>query len=90
MLSLPGFRWFKVDGTFPERHNHACTVVGKGKRQMLSTGGNVNGEVFDDMDPWPHSIGIFDLTDLEWKSEYDVNAADYETPEIIKKWYDDG
>ena len=57
---------------------------------MLSTGGVIANEKFNDMDPWPHSIGIFDLTDLVWKSEYDADAGDYQTPDVIKQWYDDG
>ena len=57
---------------------------------MISTGGVIANEKFNDMDPWPHSIGIFDLTDLVWKSEYDADADEYQTPDVIKQWYDDG
>lgn len=43
-----------------------------------------------DDDPWPYSLGIFDLTDLEWKDEYNAEAEDYQTPEVIRDWYRNG
>jgi hypothetical protein len=38
-------------------------------------------------DPWPQGIGIFDLSDMEWKDYYDPSAAAYTTPKAVKDWY---
>lgn len=39
-------------------------------------------------DPWLQGIGIFDLTDMEWKDHYDPSAASYTTPQAMKGWYE--
>lgn len=41
-------------------------------------------------DIFPQGLGIFDLTRLAWKDEYDAAAADYDSPDIVKSWYDEG
>ena len=38
-------------------------------------------------DPWQQGIGIFDLTAMEWKEEYDSGAAPYITPDAVKAYY---
>ena len=38
-------------------------------------------------DPWPQGIGIFDLSNMEWKDHYDPEAGPYRTPEAVKDWY---
>ena len=38
-------------------------------------------------DPWLQGIGIFDLTAMEWKEEYDPAAAPYVTPDAVKAFY---
>ncbi|KAM0276761.1 hypothetical protein ACHAQH_006410 [Verticillium albo-atrum] len=93
VLTLPGFHWEKVDYE-PEspRSGHACLVVGK--RQILSIGG-VNHEpgmpgLWQDPDPWPQGLGIFDLTDTKWTNEYDAESDDYDSPQVVKSWYADG
>lgn len=93
-LSLPGFQWTKVpDNDATERRDHVCDVVGK--RQMLSWGGlnsSRNGHEghWLPKDPFPNGIGIFDLSELEWKDSYDADAAEYQTHESIMSWYSDG
>ncbi|KAF3351459.1 hypothetical protein VD0002_g4822 [Verticillium dahliae] len=93
VLTLPGFHWEKVDyESKSPRSGHACLVVGK--RQMLSIGG-VNHEpgmpdLWLDRDPWPQGLGVFDITELKWTNEYDADAEDYDSPEVIKSWYADG
>jgi len=93
ILSLPGFVWRRAQ--YPSRSprdNHACVVAGK--RQLISIGGVASQkgapQHWTDKDPKPQGLGIFDLTDLEWKETYDADASDYETPSIIKSFYDDG
>ena len=38
-------------------------------------------------DPWLQGLGIFDLTAMEWKEEYDPAAAPYVTPDAVKAYY---
>lgn len=103
ILTIPGFRWFRVpDHYSPPRVHHACTTVGVSlgesddddrstrRRQMLTSGGvSHEGEGrWGEDDPWQYALGIFDLTELVWKDEYDAKAEDYETPDMIRDWYD--
>jgi hypothetical protein len=37
-------------------------------------------------DPRKQGLGVFDLTELEWKSSYDASAAAYQTPNVIKQY----
>lgn len=41
------------------------------------------------VDPWPEEIGIFDMTALKFKDFYEANAKKYQTPEPIKRFYND-
>ncbi|KAK1958754.1 hypothetical protein LY78DRAFT_725967 [Colletotrichum sublineola] len=88
VLSLPGFVWTQViyDATNPRRH-HSCAVVGR--RQMLSVGGVDGVTGWSRADPWPQGLGLFDMTDWTWKTEYDADAKVYETPSTIQDWYKD-
>ena len=77
---------------------HSCNVVGN--RQMISIDGRVNNASEYNLDnsdsnpdsslpdPWPHGIGIFDMTTMQWKTSYDPNAAPYKTPNAIKAYYE--
>ena len=38
-------------------------------------------------DIWPLGLGVFDLTEMAWKDNYDPSAAAYETPATVKTWY---
>lgn len=38
-------------------------------------------------DPWPNGIGIFDMTAFQWTSSYNPNAAQYESPDVVKSYY---
>jgi hypothetical protein len=59
---------------------------------MVVVGGvSVRTDALDDFtalggspDPWEQGLGIFDLTQLAWKSSYDANAAPYTTPSAVK------
>ncbi|KAL0936118.1 kelch repeat protein [Colletotrichum truncatum] len=86
VLSLPGFVWTQVQYQSKNlRRYHNCAVVGR--RQMLSVGGTDGITGWSGADPWPNGLGIFDMTDLKWKSDYDTNAEDYETAKSIQDWY---
>ena len=66
---------------------------------MVSIGGlvaNISLQVANDAlsnaynsipDPWPQGLGVFDLTAMEWKEEYDPAAAPYVTPDPVKAYY---
>ncbi|KAI2621142.1 hypothetical protein GGR54DRAFT_639271 [Hypoxylon sp. NC1633] len=93
VLSLPGFVFFKADansGGTP-RADHACAVVGKGRRQMLSYGGVDGGPGLlnptTTTDPWKQGLGIFDMSEMKWADLYTPDAADYESPAVVRDWY---
>lgn len=87
ILSIPSFRWFRTEVKSPGRMHHACTVAGN--RQMISTGGVSSEWDWEEQDPWRHSLGVFDMTALEWSDRYDADANDYETPEMIRDWFNE-
>jgi cbb3-type cytochrome oxidase subunit 3 len=89
VLSLPSFSWYQantVQGL--GRCFHRCVQVG---RQMIVTGGMphenswLEGDIYTGSwhDPWPWAINVFDMSKMEWATEYTANAADYVTPEIV-------
>ncbi|KAH0432819.1 kelch repeat protein [Colletotrichum camelliae] len=91
VLSLPSFVFFKAsDPQSTSRLEQACIATG---RQMISVGGT-DGRAWPssltDKDPWPHGIGIFDMTEMRWSDQYNANADAYESPEVIKNWYSQG
>lgn len=92
VLSLPGFRWFKVDDEVTPRAMHDCALVGK--RQMLVIGGldfGVNDSFgWRDPDPWKQGVGLLDLPTMTWSSQYDPDASDYDSPDFVKEWYNSG
>ncbi|SPO03327.1 uncharacterized protein DNG_06009 [Cephalotrichum gorgonifer] len=89
VLSLPGFVWKQVKGDAPGglRSGQTCVVVGN--RQMLTIGGvdTYADQPWKAKDPFPQGLGIFDMTDLEWKNDFDSKAAAYDSPQMIKDWY---
>jgi hypothetical protein len=86
ILSLPAFRWFRSDAVTQPRYMQTCELVGK--RQMLSIGG-CHAQIAHTVDPFIHGLGIFDLTDWEWKPSYNAEAADYVPHDTINQWYRD-
>lgn len=94
VLSLPGFHWTSVTNQSNrdrQRREHTCAVAGK--RHLISWGG-LRGD--NDVDPWqipdpsPNGIMIFDMSALQWTSEYRADAEAYEQHERITSWYNDG
>jgi hypothetical protein len=86
VLSIPAFRWFRSDPATQPRYMHTCELVGK--RQMLSIGG-IDAQVQNTVDPLGYGLGIFDLSDWEWKPSYDAEAEDYVPHDKINQWYSD-
>ncbi|EHA55848.1 hypothetical protein MGG_12441 [Pyricularia oryzae 70-15] len=93
VLTIPGFRWFKVEGAATaRRQGHACAVV-PGKKLMVSVGGwddKFEGESWKTADPWTKGIGVLDLSSLRWLDRYDPAAGAYESPAVVRDWYKDG
>ncbi|KAK7518779.1 hypothetical protein IWZ03DRAFT_413746 [Phyllosticta citriasiana] len=93
ILSLPGFRWFKISSstTGTPRSFHTCNRVAS---QMVVVGGVDYSlgvpEDWQDPDPWDNGLGVFDLNNLVWQSSYNASAAAYDTPQVVKEWYNIG
>ena len=88
ILSLPGFVWTKAaDSPAGGRRLPSCVAVGG--RQVLSIGGTAGLE-WNDKDPAPQGLQLFDMTEMKWKDSYDADAAPYERPAAIKTWYSNG
>jgi hypothetical protein len=65
------------------RFGHSCNVVGN--RQMVVIGGAIDTAQQDGVvDPWSNGIGIFDLSEMQWKDSYNATAGAYVTPEFVK------
>ena len=41
-------------------------------------------------DPWTEGLGILDLPSLSWSDQYDSEASEYDSPDIVKSWYSNG
>ncbi|KAL8294662.1 hypothetical protein RB597_007729 [Gaeumannomyces tritici] len=91
VLSLPGFFWSQATSGTP-RAAHSCAAVGK--RQMISVGGlgrlDESPDHWTTKDPWRQGVGVFDMTELQWRGGYDVNAAKYRSPQVVVDWYKAG
>ena len=90
VLSLPAFRWEKAK--YPSRQarfGHTCDIAKEGSPQLIVIGGvdYVSGPGTENADPWLRGIGVFDISNMEWKDKYDPSAVGYRTPEVIKSWY---
>lgn len=92
VVSVPSFTWRKVASPTYGRFFHSCNVGGN--RQMIIVGGVVfdrstSPDAFSVVggraDPWDNGFGVFDMTELEWKSEFDPSAGPYVTAESIKQ-----
>ncbi len=85
VLFLPSFNWQKANYTaIAPRFLQTCEIVGK--RQMVSVGGVISAAQ-EAADTWPLGLGVFDLTEMTWKDNYDPSAAAHETPTSLKNWY---
>lgn len=86
VLSLPSFHWTHA-GQLQDygRGSLVCNIIGK--RQLVVVGGTT----FDtsgtpEPDPWPNGLGVYDLSELKWRSSYDPNAEAYVTPRVVRDY----
>lgn len=85
ILTIPGFHWFDAGIETNTRTAHACALLGE--RQMAVVGGQSQLLDWKTPDTWVGGIGILDITTLEWKSGYEADGGDYDSPQIVKDWY---
>jgi Kelch motif len=91
VLSLPGFVWFKANYTSKDpRVLHTCHLVGG--RQLLSVGGTTSSFVnlaasYNDTDPYPYGMKVFDMTEMQWAEGFNATAAPYVPPDAITAYY---
>ncbi|KAH8664155.1 hypothetical protein BX600DRAFT_436717 [Xylariales sp. PMI_506] len=95
VLSLPGFVLFQSPVSGTPRQNQACVnIPRRNSNQMLVVGGTdgILGypKSYVDPDPWSQGLGIFNMTAMSWAAGYDPDAPDYDSPQIVKDWYDQG
>lgn len=59
---------------------------------MLSIGGidSQADKPWGSKDPFAQGLGVFDMTELKWKEDFDHKAAAYDSPEPIREWYSGG
>jgi len=92
VLSLPSFEWTELDSRTEPRAAMGCALVGR--RQMLTVGGTDlsrrQADLWETADRFPQGLGIFDLTDLQWKTSFDASTRAYESPESVRRWYEEG
>ena len=96
VLSLPAFNWQKI--TYESQYacwGHTCNAV---NRQMIVIGGDIhtaaefaaNDGAFVSSsiaDPWHQGLGVFDLTDMAWRNDYNPSAGPYITSNLVKEYY---
>ncbi|CEJ92710.1 hypothetical protein VHEMI08344 [[Torrubiella] hemipterigena] len=92
ILSFPGFHWFKVPVKSTPRAHHACTSYGS---SMIVSGGLAADGDWATNDVWPQSLGIFNMSTLQWQStltgfEASYYRYGYEPSQNITDWYTRG
>lgn len=90
VLSLPSFSWYKADYTpVIGRTLHTCettngnmiVIGGTSNDDSWITGNDVTG-TSSYRDPWPWGLGVFDMSLMQWASEFNPHLA-YNTPQIV-------
>ena len=99
VLTLPAFHWIRANYTsiYP-RAGHTCHATTTG--QMILIGGldpsqtaqdsDISHAINGTVDPWNQTVGVFDMTSLQWRDSYDANAELYEPPVAVKQFYNRG
>ena len=99
ILTLPAFHWISVP--YPPqnpRNGHSCNAVGGS--QIISIGGadpnvnlsnpllNIKYLTFNtSSDPFQQGLAIFDMTTLQFASQYTAGAPPYEQSGPVKQFY---
>lgn len=101
ILTLPAFHWISVP--YPPkspRNGHSCNAVGGS--QIISIGGadpnvDVSTPALENVvkystfnatpDPFQQGLAIFDMTSLQFASQYTADAPPYEQSDPVKQFY---
>jgi hypothetical protein len=89
ILSVPSFRWIRVDTDSPARKSQGCATVGD--RYMVTYGGVPSGYGEEgDADPCDddnYGMRLFDMTTLNWTTKYEgpsqANKNAYTVPKAV-------
>ena len=82
VLSIPSFRWIRVNAESNQRLRHRCSLVGK--NTMLVVGGNTpsynvphpyDNSSCDTSTMFAQGLGMFSLNNHSWSTNYDPVAA---------------
>lgn len=98
ILSLPAFYWIKVDYP-PQNPRHGLTCNAVGGSQILTIGGlatnsnPANDSVsyrtpYNTRDPFTQGLAIFDMTMLEFATQYTANASPYVQSNAVRDYYE--
>lgn len=79
VLSLPSFRWIRVNEGSSIREKHTCNVLGK--HTMLVVGGTIPTDSSEyepkpvncDTGTFENGLAIFDLNQHTWLTDYNAN-----------------
>ena len=90
---MPAFVWFKAGATTQARRaNHFCQLIGQG--QMLVIGGRDPSQnsslsaagYWDNVDPWPRGMNIFNMNSLNWTRAYSPSTT-YDRATVVQQYY---
>ncbi|KAF2017788.1 hypothetical protein BU24DRAFT_420844 [Aaosphaeria arxii CBS 175.79] len=90
VLSIPSFKWIRIDGKHPTRKAHKCDVLAD--RYMVTYGGNQggwgdegDGDACDDLN---YGLRLFDMSNLTWTTKYDGPAQEANAYKVPKAVYE--
>ncbi|KAH7126617.1 hypothetical protein B0J11DRAFT_526029 [Dendryphion nanum] len=89
ILSIPSFRWIRVNVDLPARKSHGCTLVAQ--KYMLTYGGVPSGWGSegdgDECDQDNYGMRLFDMSNLGWTGRYDgppqTGKNAYTVPKVV-------
>jgi hypothetical protein len=93
VLSIPGFVWFKANytPTAASRYTSSCSTTGNS--QMIIYGGLTTANALGlpkgnfTPDPWAQGVAVVDLPSMTFKTSYESKASAYDSPQVVKDWY---
>lgn len=92
VLSLPSFSWYKADyapgigrtlHTCNAHNGNMIVIGGTSNDASWITGNDVTGTQ-SYKDPWPWGLGVFDMSKMEWASEFNPSLGPYTTPNMVR------
>ncbi|KAI9782830.1 MAG: hypothetical protein M1839_004581 [Geoglossum umbratile] len=88
VLSLPGFRWFKVLDPYTENRRRSATCHGIGRHLFVIGGNNPRQEdIVESADCDSGLVKIYDMNSQAWTDKFDVSGGAYKPSKEITDWY---